>query len=412
MSKEEKSWILYDWACSAYTMVVLTLIFPLFFKGVIASDLPNSTSTAYFGYANSFASLIIALLAPFLGMIADFKNRKKKFFTFFFSMGVFFTLGLAFIGKGDISTALIIFILSVIGYSGANIFYDSFLVDTTTKDRMDDVSSHGFAWGYIGGVLLFIMAFAVISMAPKLGLSTEVATKISFGMTAIWWVVFTIPMLRNVKQKHYIEPKKEIFKYTFGKMKSIFSTVRGNKPAFMFLIAYFFYIDGVSTIIKMSSSYAYDLGIGSKTIMIIFIVIQFLAFPCSILFAVLAKKFSPKKILLLGIAVYSFISIFAFFMTTELHFWIMAILVAFAQGGIQGLSRSYFGKLIPKENASEFFGLYNIFGRFAAILGPFLVGFLSYVTGNSKNGVLALIVLFIVGAILLIRVPEDVNSIA
>jgi len=407
MSKQERSWIIYDWACSAYTMTILTLIFPVFFKTYIAKDLAGYESTAYLSYANSFAALIIALLAPFLGMIADFKGNKKRFFSFFLIIGLFFTISLSFISQGKIFFSLFIFVLSIIGYAGANVFYDSFLTDVTTTKRMDKISTHGFAWGYIGGVLLFIISYLIIYFRNSLGISLTFATKISFILTAIWWFTFSIPILKNVKQNHYIEPVKNPLSYTWKKTLSILKTVKKNKPAFMFLLAYFFYIDGVSTIIKLSSSYALDLGINQNTIMIIFIMTQFVAFPCAILFAKLAKIFSPKKILLFGIGIYTSISIFAFFMSTPLHFWIMAIMVASAQGGIQALSRSYFGKLIPKENSSEFFGIYNIFGRFATIMGPLLLGGLTTLTGNSKYGVLSLILLFTIGGILLIRVPEE-----
>ena len=406
MSKQERSWIIYDWACSAYTMTILTLIFPVFFKTYIAKDLAGYESTAYLSYANSFAALIIALLAPFLGMIADFKGNKKRFFSFFLIIGLFFTISLSFISQGKIFFSLFIFVLSIIGYAGANVFYDSFLTDVTTTKRMDKISTHGFAWGYIGGVLLFIISYLIIYFRNSLGFSLTFATKLSFILTAIWWFTFSIPILKNVKQNHYIEPVKNPLSYTWKKTLSILKTVKKNKPAFMFLLAYFFYIDGVSTIIKLSSSYALDLGINQNTIMIIFIMTQFVAFPCAILFAKLAKIFSPKKIILLGIGIYTSISIFAFFMSTPLHFWIMAIMVASAQGGIQALSRSYFGKLIPKENSSEFFGIYNIFGRFATIMGPLLLGGLTTLTGNSKYGVLSLILLFTIGGILLIRVPE------
>ncbi|WBW99243.1 MFS transporter [Oceanirhabdus sp. W0125-5] len=406
MSKQERSWIIYDWACSAFTMTILTVIFPVFFKTYIASDLSLDKSTVYISYANTIAALIIAILAPFLGMIADFKGNKKKFFSLFLCIGLLFTLSLSFISQGKIVFSLFLFIMSIIGYAGANVFYDSFLTDITSIEKMDKISTHGYAWGYIGGVLLFIISYLVIAFHSSLGITKTFATKLSFILTAIWWLLFSIPMLKNVKQNYYIEPVKKPFSYTWKKTLSIIKTVKKNKPAFKFLLAYFFYIDGVSTIIKLSSSYATDLGIPDKTVMLIFIMTQFIAFPCAILFAKLAKIFSPKKIILLGIGIYTSVCIFAFFMSTATHFWIMAIMVSVAQGGIQALSRSYYGKLIPKENSSEFFGIYNIFGRFATILGPLLLGSLTTLTGNSRYGVLSLIVLFAIGGILFIRVPE------
>lgn len=409
MSKEERSWIFYDWACSAYTMTVLTVILPIFFKSYAANGIESNLSTAYWGYANSIATLFIALCAPILGTIADYKGYKKKFFNIFFALGVASTILLIIPKEGNWFLCLVFFIISSIGYSGSNIFYDSFLVDVTAKDKMDWISSSGFAYGYIGSTIPFIISMFFVLKPSLFGMDTIGASKLAFIITAIWWFIFTIPMIKNVHQIHYIEPEKNPIQQSFKRLFSTLKDISSNKKIFMFLIAYFFYIDGVSTIIKMSVSYGVDVGISSNTLIVILLVTQFVAFPFALLFGKLAKKFSAKKMIFLGIIIYTLVTVYAFFLQTAIQFWIMAMVVATAQGGIQALSRSYFGKIIPKERSSEFFGFYNVFGRFAAILGPLLVAIVTQMTGQSRYGVLSLLLLFIIGGILFIRV-EDENS--
>ncbi|SHE68965.1 MFS transporter [Caloramator proteoclasticus] len=409
LNKEEKSWAMYDWANSAYSMTVTTTILPLYFKMLTdAANINKATSTAYWGYANSIATLVVALLAPILGTIADYKGYKKKFFVTFFLIGIISTSLLAIPTKNAWFILLVIYLLTVVGFSGANIFYDAFLVDVTSEDRMDRVSTMGYALGYIGSTIPFIICMIIVILAQfnKIPMSVYTASKISFIITAIWWGIFTIPMIKNVNQKYFIEPEKNPISASFRRIINTFKDIKKHKPLFIFLLAYFFYIDGVDTIIKMSTSYGADLGISATSLLIILLLTQFVAFPFAILYGRLSEKYSTKTMLYVAIAVYTGICIYAYFLKTAVDFWILAMLVGTSQGGIQALSRSYFGKLVPKESSNEFFGFYNIFGKFAAIMGPFLVGLVAQLTGKTNNGVFSVIILFIIGGILLKKVPN------
>ncbi len=409
MNKTEKNWAFYDWGNSAYSMTVTSTILPLYFKSVFVNGGGDAAlSTAYWGYANSVSTLILAFLAPILGTLADYRGYKKKFFSLFFALGVLFTALLAVVPNTYWPMLLGFYILSAVGFSGSLIFYDAFLVDITTEDRMDRVSTLGFALGYIGSTIPFILCMAIIILAQagKLPLSVAAASQLSFVLTAIWWGIFTIPMLKSVKQKYGIDIEPNPVKNSFIRLGKTLKNIRQHKTLFMFLLAYFFYIDGVDTIIKMATSYGADLGISTTNLLIILLATQFVAFPFAILFGRLAERFRGKTMLFVGILIYTFICIYAYFLKTTLDFWILAMLVGTSQGGIQALSRSYFGKIVPKDNANEFFGFYNIFGKFAAIMGPFLVGIVTQMTGRTNNGVLSLIVLFIIGGAILMKVAD------
>jgi UMF1 family MFS transporter len=413
MSKPEKSWVFYDWANSAYSILITTAIFPLYFKAAAnGAGLVASTSTAYWGYANSIATLLISLCAPILGSIADFRGFKKRFFTFFFALGIVFTLLLAVVPSDQWLLLLICYMVTVIGFGGTNIFYDAFLVDVTTDERMNRISSKGYALGYIGSTIPFLLSIVLIILSQKeiIPLSVTVASQAAFAITALWWGLFTIPLLKNVNQVYYKERVPNPISHGFKQLFATFRKIRQYRPLFLFLIAYFFYIDGVNTIITMSTAYGSDLGITSTNLLIILFATQVVAAPFALLYGKLADKFKGKTMLLVGISVYIVICIYAYFLKTTLDFWILAMLVASSQGGIQALSRSYFAKLVPKENANEFFGFYSIFYKFAAILGPFLVGFTAQMTGNTNSGVFSLIILFIIGGIILLRVPEAKKS--
>jgi UMF1 family MFS transporter len=409
LTKQEKSWVFYDWANSVYSILITTAIFPLYFKAAAKeSGLAAATSTAYWGYANSLATLLISICAPILGTIGDYKGFKKRFFSFFFGLGIVFTLILVVIPSNQWLILLICYMLTVIGFAGANIFYDAFLVDVTTEERMNRISSRGFAMGYIGSTIPFIISIALIILSQQkvLPLSVTTASQAAFAITALWWGLFTIPMLKNVQQNYYIEVTPKPISSSFKRMLDTIKNIKSYRSLFLFLVAYFFYIDGVDTVITMSTAYGSDLGISSQNLLIILFATQVVAAPFAMLYGKLAEKYKSKTMLLVGIFVYIVICTYAYFLKTTLDFWILAMLVASSQGGIQALSRAYFALLVPKENANEFFGFYNIFYKFAAILGPFLVGVTAQLTGNTNSGVFSLILLFIIGGIILLRVPE------
>jgi MFS transporter, UMF1 family len=409
-TREEKSWIFYDWASSAYSIIISTAVFPLFYKTAATNaGVTPANSTAYLGYTIAIATFILAMLGPILGTIADYQGFKKRFFTFFFGLGVTFTGLLAFIPSDQWLLLLIGYTVAAVGSAGANVFYDAFLVDITKEERMDRVSSRGYSLGYIGSTIPFIISIAIILLAQTeaIPLSTTMASQIAFIITAVWWGVFTIPMLKNVHQRYYIEREQKPIVTSFRRLGKTIKEIRHHRALFLFLLAYFFYIDGVGTIITMSTAFGTDLGISSTNLLIILFVTQVVAAPFATLYGRLSERFTGKAMLYVGIVVYMIVCIYAFFLNSTLDFWILAMLVATSQGGIQALSRSYFAKLVPKKRSNEFFGFYNIFGKFASIMGPLLVGITTQLTGNSTSGVFSLIVLFIVGILILMRVPEQ-----
>ena len=411
-TREERSWILYDWANSAYSIIITTAIFPLFYQTVT----DEATYLATWAYGNSAASLFVAILAPILGTIADYRSRKKKFFSFFLTVGVGTTVAMFFIGEGQWLFAIFIYALSVVGFAGANLFYDAFLVDVTTNERMDRVSAAGFGFGYIGGSTIpFVITIAMILNYEALGFeSQEAVYRLSFLMTAAWWALFSIPILRNVKQHYAIEPSPTPVRDSFKRLRETFRDMSRYRNIFVFLAAYFFYIEGVNTVIRMATPIAVAMGIDQTTLILVLLVIQVTAFPFAILYGQLAKAFTGRRMIFVGIFVYSVVAVLAFLMpsfedmvTRTRIFWLVAILVASSQGGIQALSRSYFGKLVPKRKSSEFFGFYNIVGKFSAIVGPFLVGTVTWMTGEERFGVLTVLALFLIGGLILMRTKRE-----
>lgn len=408
-TKQENSWMFYDWANSAYSIIISTAVFPLFYKAAATkAGISAANSTAYLGYTIAIATFILAMLGPILGTIADYKGYKKKFFTFFFFVGVLSTAMLAFIPSEKWLFLLICYTFTAIGFAGANVFYDAFLVDITSEEKMNAVSARGFGLGYIGSTIPFLISIVIIVLAQQevLPISTIIASKMAFLITAAWWGLFTIFLLKNVQQQYFIEPEKNPVINSFKRLGETFKNVKQYRSVFLFLIAYFFYIDGIGTIITMSTAYGSDLGISSTNLLVILFVTQVVAAPFAILYGKLSDRFTGKKMLYIGIIIYIIVCIYAYFLKTTLDFWILAMLIATSQGGIQSLSRSYFAKLVPKANSNEFFGFYNIFGKFASIMGPLLVGAIAQMTGHSNMGVFSLIILFLVGIAVLARVPE------
>lgn len=408
-TKPEKGWALYDWGNSAYSIIITTAVFPLFYKAAATdAGVELADSTAYLSYTIAIFTFILAMLGPLLGTIADYEGMKKKFFTVFFLLGTISTAMLAFVPEGQWLWLLICYVFAALGATGANLFYDAFIVDITTEKRMNRVSAFGYGLGYIGSTIPFALAILIILLAQNevLPLSVTNASRLAFLITAAWWIVFSIPLFRHVKQKHFIKREASPVVQSFRRLNKTIREIRQYRALFLFLIAYFFYIDGVGTIISLSTAYGTDLGLSATSLLIVLFATQVVAAPFAILYGKLSDRFTGKKMLYVGICVYIVVCVYAVFIETIVDFWILAMLVATSQGGIQALSRSYFGKLVPKQNANEFFGFYNIFGKFAAITGPLLVGVTSQLTGNSSLGVLSLVVLFIIGLTVLVFVPE------
>lgn len=411
MDKTEKSWLLYDVANSAFVLVVITTIMPIFYKDVVAAGIGQSSATANWGFANSLASLVVAVSAPILGTFADYRFYKKRFLAAFLFLGVAFTLLLAIAGPGDHIFALVLYAVARIGFAGANVFYDAFLTDVADRDRMDWVSSCGYAAGYIGAVIPFLGVLAVVVSLDDGGGVSLRAARISFFIVGIWWLVFSIPLLKHVRQKYDAPATLHPIRDGFGRFVGTFRSIRRYKEVFTFLLAYFFYIDGVNTIITMSAAYGRDIGLGTTELILVILMIQVVAFPFALIYGKLAGRFSTKSVLMWGIAVYTVAALISFFLPdlpthrVKLYvFWGLAFLIATSLGGIQALSRSFLGKLIPPERSAEFFGFYNVFGKFAAIAGPFLMGMTGRLAGHSRYGVLSVIGLLIIGGILLWRV--------
>ena len=383
LTKSEKSWILYDVANSAFTMLVSTTI-PIFFHNLTeAAGISATQSTSLWG---NIAVLILAVLSPILGAVADYSGMKKKLFV------LFLMLGLAGLFSLSVTTEwkafLILFVVARVGYSACNVFYDSMLTDVTTDEKMDMVSSHGFAWGYIGSCVPFILGIVLIFTKP-FGISTMLATQLSFLVTGLWWLLLTIPLLRNVKQTYCLEDRKGKVLDAFRRLGQTFKKIRSRKDLLFYILAYFCYIDGVYTIISMATTYGNEVGIDSTQMILALLLTQFVAFPCAILSGKLAQKYGPLKLIKIFVVAYAGICV-------------LAVAVGMCQGGIQALSRSHFGKLIPKEESNEYFGFFDIFGKFADFLGPLILSFCASVFGASNYGILGLILLFALGYVLLI----------
>lgn len=414
MKKDEISWILYDVANSAFVLIIVTMIMPIFFKEYAAAGLSGSESTALWGYANSAAALIIALVSPIMGTLADYEGSKMKMFLPFFITGIVSTFLLVFVGQGGWISCLIIFMAAKIAWSGTLVFYDAFLVDVTDEKNMDKVSSRGYGWGYIGSVIPFVIVILLI-LYSKDTPAQYTYFKIGFVITALWWLIFSIPMIKNVKQKYFIPQDPTPVKSSFRRLTSSMKEIKKFKKVFLFLIAYFFYIDGVDTIISMAVAYGIDAGLGTALLIGAILMIQILAFPFSILYGKLSEIFSAGTMIQAGILIYVLITVISFFLpviesenSKKVVFYLLSFLVATSMGGIQALSRSYYGKIIPPERSAEFFGLYNIFGKFAAIIGPFMMGIATDISGSSRYGILCVVFLFAAGWILF-RKAEKAN---
>lgn len=395
LTKLEKHWIYYDIGNSAFTMLLATII-PIYFNGLAeAANLSSVDYIAYWGYAASIATLVIAVIGPVLGTLADTKGFKKPLFSIFLIIGLIALVGLGFFDHWLIF--LIIFIVCRIGYSGSVIFYDSMLGDVTTPQRMDYVSSNGYAWGYIGSCIPFLAAIGFVLGSDTLGIGIIVAMRLAFTVTALWWLAFSLPLLRHYKQLNYVEHQGTAFRESFHRLWRTLKDMRSHKKAFIFLLAFFFYIDGVYTIIDMATAYGTALGLDTTGLLLALLVTQIVAFPFAILFGRLSQRVATSRLITLCIAAYFGIAVFAMFLESQVQFWILAVLVGMFQGGIQALSRSYFARIIPPEQSGEYFGIMDICGKGASFMGTTLVSIVSQITGNISLGVGAIAILFLVG---------------
>ena len=401
----ERNWILYDVGNSAFVMLTSTVI-PIYFKNLAeGAGVSAGNSTAYFSYASSLVTVLVMILGPLLGTVADGKGRKKEIFTGCMLVGALGCAALA-VPAGWLAF-LGIYVLAKTVYQGSLIFYDSMLGDVTEEDRMDQVSAHGYAWGYIGSCIPFVASILLILNADTLGLGSVRATMLAFLLNAVWWSCMTLPLLKTYRQR-----SGEGSNNKDGSFVSLARTVRGirqNPKVLWFLLAFFFYIDGVYTIIDLATSYGKDMGISDTSLMLALLLTQVVAFPCSILFGKLTKKIESGKLIAVSILGYLCIVIFALQLDRTWEFWFLAVCVAVFQGGIQALSRSYFTRIIPQERAAEYFGFYDIFGKGAAFMGTLMVGVASQVSGSSRTGVGLLAILFLIG-FFLFRKADRIGS--
>lgn len=416
-TKEEASWILYDVGNSAQVLTTCTVIFPLLIAKITPGD-----SSVYVGWANAVYAIILAVISPVLGTMADYKDTKMKMFKFFLFIGIAggFGLALPFI---DYKMAIVIFVIAMLGYNGSIIFYDAFIVDVCDDERVDKVSAAGYAWGYLGSVipfLIFVIPFAAVTLFGDadgnlaLGaftLTYRMACGITMALAVCWWMFYSRPMLKNVKQTHYHEPVPHVVRESFAHLYQTFRDVKKNKNIFLFCISYFFYIDCVNTVIKMAVSLASEMGISDVMSLVVVIFINIIACPASIFFGRLVGKFGSKKMIYSGIFGYvGVVAAGALIKTFPSFIWVVALLVGLFQGGIQSVSRSYFAKLIPdKADSNEFFGFFSVFSKFSAILGPIAVSVIIMITGETRYGILGLIPMMLLGAIFLafVKDPES-----
>ncbi len=390
-TKQEISWMMYDWANSAHSVIVVTLL-PIFFDSVAGYTADSVSSMSTWGYATSIAMAIVALAAPFLGVFGDIRGMRKRLFALFMGVGVVAVALLSFTPLMDFTSStaaagrvagliLVLYIVSVIGFDASAIYYDAFLTDITTEDRMDRVSTMGYGLGYIGGSTIPLVIFLVMNLV---GIPMLTCLAVIFAVTAVWWLGFSLPLLKNCRQTS----GKPYEKGDVGRsIRGVGATIReiiANKPMLVYILAYFFYIDGVHTVISMATTYGTNLGLDSTGMLLALLLVQVLGLPFCLLYIRLSARFGARTMVGVGVCVYMFICVFAFFMRSLWQFWLLAVLCATSQGGIQALSRSMFGKLLPdKDRSGEFFGFFDIFGKFSSIMGPALVGFVSAVVADG-----------------------------
>ena len=395
--KKYYSWILYDWANSAYATVVLAGFFPIIFADYYATEFLETTRTLLLGIANSTASLLLIVFAPFLGLMADRKNNRKLFLIIFALLGIFSTLILTFVGKDNWALASIFFSISLLGFMLSNVFYDSMLLNFSDKSSYDSISSYGYALGYLGGGIAFVLSilFLVVNKGSDIDLIAN--KKIVFIFASLWWILFMLPLVFN-----WNDTNKRVA-HSKRSLRDTFKDIFNDKVIFYFLIAYWVYIDGVDTIIRMAVNYGLTLGFTPDHLLIALLVTQFVAFPGTLLINKLAQLKTTEFGIMFCLIIYLIITYLSYNLSTLTEFFIIAILIGLVQGGIQALSRSYYSTLIPKGRDCEYFGKYNMLGKFAALLGPLVVGFVTYISGSTRIGILSLAIFFIIGIFLFLK---------
>ncbi len=407
--RQVTAWALYDWANSAFATTVLAGFFPLFFKKYWSAGTDVTVSTFQLGVANAAGSLVVALLAPVLGAIADRSGARKRYLLLFAGMGIVMTGALALVAEGQWPIAVTIYLFALVGFSGANVFYDALLLDAAPRDRIDRVSAFGFALGYLGGGVLFSFNVALTLWPGTFGLpDAAAAVKISFLSVAIWWALFSLPLLISFRETP--SPKRvggwAAVTAGFAQLAGTFRALRHLRVVFVFLVAYWLYIDGVHTIIRMAIDYGLAIGLEANDLIVALLLTQFVGFPAALVFGRVGERIGAKTGILIGLGVYVFVCVWGYFMREAWEFYVLAGTIGLVQGGVQALSRALYARLIPANKAGEFFGFYNMLGKFAAILGPLMMGVVSVVTGNPRLSILAIIVLFVAGGALLMAVNE------
>ena len=404
LTKLEFKWICYDMGNSAFILLVATIL-PIYFNYLSSSQgVAEHNYLSYWSYAASISTLIVALAGPILGTLADYKDHKKKIFLTTAMLGA---LALAcFWIPSSWFAFLVLFIAAKVAYSLSLIVYDSMLTDITTEERMDAVSSKGYAWGYIGSVVPFIISLVFVLMYDKMGMTLKTAMMIAFILNAVWWIAFTLPLVKSYKQKYYIEPEAHPALDTFARLKDTLMKAKEQKKVFLFLFAFFFYIDGVYTIIDMATAYGTSLGLNTTGLLLALLLTQIVAFPASLTFAVLSKTKDTASLIKVAIIAYFLIALFAVQLDKQWEFWILAVAVGCFQGGIQALSRSYFAKIIPENASGEYFGLFDICGKGASFLGTMLIGVVTQITGKQNLGVAALSIMFVIGYLIFNKVSK------
>ncbi len=410
---ELRAWAMYDWANSAFATTLMAAVLPVYYHQVAAVDLPEHLRTAYWGYTQTVALLVVALISPVLGAAADRLGAKKKFLRFFMLFGVAGCVALWFATEGRWMLASAALVVGTIGFAGADVFYESLLPHIAKADEIDRVSTAGYALGYVGGGSLLALQLAWITWPSTFGLpDAGVASRLAFVSVAIWWVVFSVPLFRVVREP----PKRPgagrlgaALVDGFRQVAVTFREIRRHRQAFLFLVAFWLYNDGILTIAKMAAIYGAEIGIGQTDLIGALVLVQFLGIPCTFAFGALAGRIGPKSAIQLSLLIYSGISVLGYFMSTGWHFWVLACGVALVQGGSQALSRSLFATLIPPGKSSQFFGFYNVSGRFGSLVGPFLFAVVSQLAGGSRLGILSLMVFFVGGMAILSRVDERVG---